>query len=507
MDILIMLAYIEIVIVLLAFCSNSLFTYMLYQANSLHCNCRNLLFLFSISMYLLTISHGLTVFEFLYEGKSYEFIYFVSRRGIAWRCIHELGYGLQSLSLLMFSVERLIASICPASHAKLRVKILFVLLSLLSVIFSIIFSYVIHVGEEMFMPTVAMNFVDISGCVILLIAWKRSLRQYRATVGVFSLEQRFQLSEVYNWSRHLIPAVFLASLSKIIVIVIIWILITGHYTGNEAALYVIIYNNVLNVYTVIMPFAILLKHHKMRKKLMHSQSQKSLETRKTIDGKEIPCKHDYFEFLKQERFLAARFSIPQSPANRAASIVVGLIISILSMVFAQALHLADFHIIAITCLNVVDMAALVILVVSSRFSIKHYKKTAGLVSLETRFQISEVYIWTQAIIPAACLAFVLKFVYVLLIWVLQTVENSMPLQISISHFFQNVLDLFTICIPFLVSTNHRRLSKLKLRGNRVNPATTHLRSNEVHVKTLDGKTLRMSGTIHDHFDFLKNHWK
>ncbi|EGT31198.1 hypothetical protein CAEBREN_11302 [Caenorhabditis brenneri] len=361
MDILIMLAYIEIIIVILAFCSNSLFTYMLYQANSLHCNCRNLLFLFSISMYLLTISHGLTVFEFLYEGKSYEFIYFVSRR------------------------ERLIASICPASHAKLRVKILFVLLSLLSVIFSIIFSYVIHVGEEMFMPTVAMNFVDISGCVILLIAWKRSLRQYRATVGVFSLEQRFQLSEVYNWSRHLIPAVFLASLSKIIVIVIIWILITGHYTGNEAALYVIIYNNVLNVYTVIMPFAILLKHHKMRKKLMHSQSQKSLETRKTIDGKEIPCKHDYFEFLKQ----------------------------------------ADFHIIAITCLNVVDMAALVILVVSSKFSIKHYKKTAG----------------------------------------------------------------------------------LKLRGNRVNPATTHLRSNEVHVKTLDGKTLRMNGTIHDHFDFLKNHWK
>ncbi|EFO99929.1 hypothetical protein CRE_18403 [Caenorhabditis remanei] len=299
MNILIMLAYIEIIIVILALLSNFLFTFMIYQASSLHFNCRNLLFLFSISMFLLTISHGLTVFEFLYENKTYEFIYFVSVRGIAWRVIHEFGYALQSLSLVLFSIERLIASICPAGYGKRHVKIIFVFLSILSMLLSIVFSFLIHMGGEMFSPTSAMNMVDISGCVILLIAWKRSLLQYRSTVGVFSLEQRFQLSEVYTWSRHLIPAVLLASFTKMMVIVIIWILITGNYTGNDAAIWVIIYNNILNIYTVIMPFVILVKHNKVRQKLMHTHNQKPMEMRKTIDGKVIPSKHDYFEFLKQ----------------------------------------------------------------------------------------------------------------------------------------------------------------------------------------------------------------
>uniref|UniRef100_A0A1I7T8B3 G protein-coupled receptor n=1 Tax=Caenorhabditis tropicalis TaxID=1561998 RepID=A0A1I7T8B3_9PELO len=298
MSILIMMAYIEIIIVILALMSNSLFTFMLYQASSLHFNCRNLLFSFSISMFLLTISHGLTVFEFLYEDKTFEYIYFVSPRGTAWRLIHEFGYGLQSMSLLLFSVERLMSSACPTGHTKSGVKSIFALLTVLSILFSMWFSYVIHVRNVMFVSTVAMNVVDVSGCVILIFAWKRSLLRYRATIGVFSLEQRFQLSEVYNWSRHLIPAVLLASLTKFIVIVLIWILITGEYKGNEAAFLVSVYNNVLNLYTVVMPFVILLKHHKIRQKLLHTSNQKSVEM-KTIDGKEIPRKHDYFEFLKQ----------------------------------------------------------------------------------------------------------------------------------------------------------------------------------------------------------------
>ncbi|KAF1752348.1 hypothetical protein GCK72_018902 [Caenorhabditis remanei] len=347
-------------------------------------------------------------------------------------------------------------------------------------------------GGEMFSPTFAMNVVDISGCVILLIAWKRSLLQYRSTVGVFSLEQRFQLSEVYTWSRHLIPAVLLASFTKMMVIVIIWILITGNYTGNDAAIWVIIYNNILNIYTVIMPFVILVKHNKVRQKLMHTQNQKPMEMRKTIDGKVIP-----------NRYITAKYSIAQSLRNRIFSISIGAVISILSMIYAQVIHLVNFHIIAITCLNIVDMIALIVLVLSSKFSIKHYKNTAGVTSLEQRFQISDVYIWTQALIPPTCLAFLLKFTYVIVVWMLQTVEDSMSYQITFTHFFQNVLDLLTIAIPFLVSSNHRRLNKLKLRNRgRVNPIDP-----VTHVKTLDGKPIHLKTTFHDHFDFLKNHWK
>uniref|UniRef100_A0A1I7T8B4 G_PROTEIN_RECEP_F1_2 domain-containing protein n=1 Tax=Caenorhabditis tropicalis TaxID=1561998 RepID=A0A1I7T8B4_9PELO len=178
-----------------------------------------------------------------------------------------------------------------------------------------------------------------------------------------------------------------------------------------------------------------------------------------------------------ERYITVKYSISQSTRNRAASIIIGGFISVLSMVYAQLIHLVSIKTIVITCLNLVDMAALV---------------------------ISDVYIWTQALIPAACLAFLLKFTYVLVIWLLHIVENSMTYQIAFTHFFQNALDLFTVCIPFLVITNHRRLSQGRLRNRgRVNPGI----KNETHVKTLDGKSLRMKGTIHDHFDFLKNHWK
>ncbi|EFP00190.1 hypothetical protein CRE_18404 [Caenorhabditis remanei] len=204
-----------------------------------------------------------------------------------------------------------------------------------------------------------------------------------------------------------------------------------------------------------------------------------------------------------DRYITAKYSIAQSLRNRIFSISIGAVISILSMIYAQVIHLVNFHIIAITCLNIVDMIALIVLVLSSKFSIKHYKNTAGVTSLEQRFQISDVYIWTQALIPPACLAFLLKFTYVIVVWMLQTVEDSMSYQITFTHFFQIVLDLFTIAIPFLVSSNHRRLNKLKLRNRgRVNPIDPI-----THVKTLDGKPIHLKTTFHDHFDFLKNHWK
>ncbi|PIC22848.1 hypothetical protein B9Z55_016761 [Caenorhabditis nigoni] len=160
-----------------------------------------------------------------------------------------------------------------------------------------------------------------------------------------------------------------------------------------------------------------------------------------------------------ERYITAKNSIAQNLWNRTFSIIIAIIISILSMIYAQAIHLVNFHITLITCLNIVDMFALVILVLSSKISFKQYRNTAGKATLEQRFQISDVYIWTQALIPAACLAFLLKFIYVIVIWVLQSVGDSMEYQISVSHYFQNVMDLFTCGIPFLVSANHRRLNK------------------------------------------------
>ncbi|ULT86297.1 hypothetical protein L3Y34_006166 [Caenorhabditis briggsae] len=438
-------------------------------------------------------------------------------------------------------------------------------------------------GGEMFLTTVSMDVVDVLGCLILLVAWKRSLLRYRNTVGIFNLEQRFQLSEVYTWTRHLIPAVLLASMSKIIVIVLIWILITGNYTGNDAALWVILYNNVLNVYTLVLPFVILFKHQKIRERLTHTQNQG--ETRRTIDGKVIPkaliiifalCSSLYFlylianatflqatsrpflllftvslfflalthgfqtfEFLigirpedstsykdsirmfvwslihefafalhtlslfafSVERYITAKIPIAQNLRNRTFSIIIAIIISILSMIYAQAIHLVNFHITLITCLTIVDMFALVILVLSSKISFKQYRNTAGKATLEQRFQISDVYIWTQALIPAACLAFLLKFIYVIVIWVLQIVEDNMAYQISVSHFFQSVMDLFTCGIPFLVSANHRRLNKSKSKKRtRVNPL-------QMHIKTLDGKSMNFRMSHKEHFDFLRTHWK
>ncbi|CAP22790.2 Protein CBG01451 [Caenorhabditis briggsae] len=501
MIILIMFAYIEIVIVLLALLSNTLFTFMIHQASSLHFNCRNLLFSFAFSMYLLTVSHGLTVFEFLYEGKTYEYVYFVSPRGIAWRIVHEIGYAFQSFSLLLFSIERLVACICPASYSKLEIKILFLILTLISLGISTAFSLFIHMGGEMFLTTVSMDVVDVLGCLILLVAWKRSLLRYRNTVGIFNLEQRFQLSEVYTWTRHLIPAVLLASMSKIIVIVLIWILITGNYTGNDAALWVILYNNVLNVYTLVLPFVILFKHQKIRERFINKdfESSSPFLLLFTVSLFFLALTHGFqtFEFLigirpedstsykdsirmfvwslihefafalhtlslfafSVERYITAKIPIAQNLRNRTFSIIIAIIISILSMIYAQAIHLVNFHITLITCLTIVDMFALVILVLSSKISFKQYRNTAGKATLEQRFQISDVYIWTQALIPAACLAFLLKFIYVIVIWVLQIVEDNMAYQISVSHFFQSVMDLFTCGIPFLVSANHRRLNK------------------------------------------------
>ncbi|CCD70124.2 Serpentine receptor class gamma [Caenorhabditis elegans] len=206
------------------------------------------------------------------------------------------------------------------------------------------------------------------------------------------------------------------------------------------------------------------------------------------------------QMFSLERYITAKQTITQSVRNQVLSITLGVIISILSMCYAQIIHLVDFHVIAITIMNLVDMSALVILIISSQYSIQNYRKTAGIASLEKRFQISDVYIWTQAIIPVACIAFLIHFTFVIVVWLLSTLENSRYYQMTFSHYFENITSVFTICVPFLVVYKHKRIKKTKLLNrSRIGPQN--------QVRTLDGKTIQMRETIQDHFNFLKNTWK
>lgn len=68
--------------------------------------------------------------------------------------------------ILTKNSERLIASLCPTAYRSFKIRIWFIFSLLGSIIISIGFSYTVHMGQDMFSPTVAMTLVDISSCIV-----------------------------------------------------------------------------------------------------------------------------------------------------------------------------------------------------------------------------------------------------------------------------------------------------------------------------------------------------
>ncbi|CAI5451028.1 unnamed protein product [Caenorhabditis angaria] len=295
----ILVNFFEIFIVFFAILGNITFSYIIHCAKSLQYCCRCSLQLFSFSMFILTITHGYTVLCFLILNTNYEILYLKTDHVKYFRMIHEFGYCLQSLSLLMFSADRLVAGTLLQFYTSNSFKLLIVVLTIFSFIISAGFSYIVHIQHWTIIPTLFMDFLDFLGLFLICVAWKKSIKTYNSTIGSICLEQRYQLSEVYNWSKTLIPGVICASVAKIISIISIWALITAKkvYVENEAGCFLFFYNNSLNIYSIILPFIILFRHKALRTKIVRNPENFELTT---LEGNPIDLKissNQYFQTL------------------------------------------------------------------------------------------------------------------------------------------------------------------------------------------------------------------
>ncbi|CAI5450938.1 unnamed protein product [Caenorhabditis angaria] len=288
-----------------AFFSSIFYLYLIYQANVLHSYCRIYLIILGIGMLFMT-SYGLSIYEYLAAGQKFALLdEGVTFRSKTWEFIHEVGYALESMSMLFFSTERLIASKYPMQYNSEHFIVFIIFSLIISIGVALYFSTSIHVYGILYSPTAVASVLDLSALLIMIFAWHTSLRVYRQTTGEVGLNRRFQMSEVFEWTSTLLPAALGAMICKLLSSLAIWTWLILELTSSDYGVANFIYNNILNAYIVALPWIIVFRNRNLKRKYFSKSSPSSNnnnnEKIRTLEGDEIKLRgsqNDYFEMLR-----------------------------------------------------------------------------------------------------------------------------------------------------------------------------------------------------------------
>ncbi|CAI5453716.1 unnamed protein product [Caenorhabditis angaria] len=160
---------------------------------------------------------------------------------------------------------------------------------------SILSPYFIYIANLTISTLLFFTTLDISTLLILIFASKKSKTHYKSKMGSVNLEQRYQLSQVLNWTKSMIPSVIFAKWTRFVSISsIVFYKSGGQLEDIEKSVVFSIYNSFLDVFVILLAVGIFLRHRKFRK------ISKDL---KTIDGhviKQNPSQQDYILYLKNQ---------------------------------------------------------------------------------------------------------------------------------------------------------------------------------------------------------------
>ncbi|NP_001346731.1 G protein-coupled receptor [Caenorhabditis elegans] len=295
----------ESILVFHSFTCSLFLLYLIWNAKRLHPYCRVYLLMVGLSMTLFA-SYGFSIFEYLNSSKYYALTpEFATLRSKTWEFIHEFGVCLQSLSMLLFSMERYSAIRYPDFHASTTFVVL-IYVSIVSAVFlALSFSVGVHIYGQLILATSLMSLSDYLGLIILIFAWRSSIRNYRLSTGKASLKRRYQMSEVYAWTSTLLPAVAGASIFKVLSMIPIWIWLLSNLTDWEYGLANFLYNNILNAYVCLFPWVLISRNRSLKKQILAkkriSPDGDTMKSVRTLEGKHIsmrPSQAEYFDALK-----------------------------------------------------------------------------------------------------------------------------------------------------------------------------------------------------------------
>ncbi|EFP00081.1 hypothetical protein CRE_18405 [Caenorhabditis remanei] len=143
-----------------------------------------------------------------------------------------------------------------------------------------------------------------------------------------------------------------------------------------------------------------------------------------------------------------------------------------------------------------------ILISAWRSSKRNYRLSAGKASLGRRYQMSEVYAWTNTLLPAVVGASIFKVLSMVPIWTWLLLDLS-NWEYGIANFlYNNILNVYVCIFPWVLIARSQSLKKQILSKKRVKPDVESMRS----VRTLEGKQISMRPSQAEYFEALKDSW-
>ncbi|EGT31057.1 hypothetical protein CAEBREN_08396 [Caenorhabditis brenneri] len=117
--------------------------------------------------------------------------------------------------------------------------------------------------------------------------------------------------------------------------------------------------------------------------------------------------------------------------------------------------------------------------------------------------MSEVYAWTNTLLPAVVGASIFKVLSMVPIWI-WLLLNLTEWEYGIANFlYNNILNVYVCIFPWVLISRNRRLKRQILSKKRVTPDAGSLNA----VRTLEGKQISMRPSQEEYFDALKDSWK
>ncbi|GMT06209.1 hypothetical protein PENTCL1PPCAC_28383, partial [Pristionchus entomophagus] len=176
--------------------------------------------------------------------------------------LHETSYALTSLIMFCLTIERLYACIRAEEYAKNRkFSFLIVVAVLLSVAGSVTFGYFIHFRDIHIPTTSIINSFELCALFLSLFTLYWSRRKYRSMI-LSNLNCRYQIYEVINLTKCIIPAIIMGVIFKLTAMIFVWRMIIMDTDP-------LFFAEIVSAYGLIFPWIVMTRHHRMRSHLIH----------------------------------------------------------------------------------------------------------------------------------------------------------------------------------------------------------------------------------------------
>ncbi|KAF1752347.1 hypothetical protein GCK72_018901 [Caenorhabditis remanei] len=181
--------------------------------------------------------------------------------------------------------------------------------------------------------------------------------------------------------------------------------------------------------------------------------------------------------FSMERYAANKYPAFHESPTFLCCITGSIVISLLlSFCFSLAVHVYEHLILATLLMEFSDYLGLIILISAWRSSKRNYRLSAGKASLKRRYQMSEVYAWTNTLLPAVVGASVFKVLSMVPIWTWLLLDLS-NWEYGIANFlYNNILNVYVCIFPWVLIARSQSLKKQILSKKRVKPDVESMRS-------------------------------